>query len=110
MATMESYINEWVRGIRDPLIHEALMSDPVEACQHADCVEEYQWAIQHWYHADVCVIEEIGMDNHTPYFSVVLEFWKKDEQGNPVYTTTRLSLSPKELLGMYRYYKEFSNQ
>lgn len=105
MQTMQNYIDNWIEGTVNPLIHDALMSDPVQACQYAECVEEYQWAIQHWYHADVCVIDEINTGPRNPYFNVVMEYWKKDADGEPTYKTVKMSLSSEELVGIYRYYK-----
>ena len=106
MSTMESCINSWIRGITDPIILE---KDPIRACQHAEYVEEYQWAIKHWFHSDVAVIEEIH-EGKTPYVTVVLEQWELDAQGTPTFKTTRLDLSEKELVGIYRYYQAFTNQ
>lgn len=108
MASIEQCITKWMDDVYDPASKEEIMKDPITACQYADYVEDYQWAIQHWFHADVCVLDEIDTSQRNPYFGVVLEFWGTDDHGDPSFKSTRMFLSSNELVGMYQYYKKFS--
>lgn len=92
-------------NLDDPSMYETLLKeDPASILGYYDCLEDLQWAIQHWYHADVAVIEEACRYRDTCVFMVVLENYAM-KNNEPWVKTTRVSISPRELLGMYKYYR-----
>ncbi|MCM1218684.1 MAG: hypothetical protein NC548_29705 [Lachnospiraceae bacterium] len=101
----DKYIKEWASETVDLMSRRTLMRlNPVEACKRADCVEEYQWAVQNWFHSDVAVLEEIHTSMRRPYFTVVLENWGRVDDNDASFKITRIDLSESELVGMHQYY------
>lgn len=92
--------------LNDPLMYETLLKEnPTSIIKYYDCVEELQWAVQHWYHADVAVIEEAMNTRSGCVFTAVLENYTM-KNGGPWIKTSRVQITPNELLGMYLYYQK----
>lgn len=83
---------------------QLLIEDPASIMNYTDCLTSLEWAIEYWYHADVAIIEDITRLGHSCLFCVVLEDYIQ-RQGDPWLRTVRVDITPHELLGMYRYYR-----